>query len=423
VFVLDYDALVASHGRARWHDERKWLSARMPVAAARLPDLADEYLRAVLPLTGRLAKVLVVDLDNTLWGGVVGEDGLEGVRLGPEYPGAPYLALQRAILALRARGVILAVASKNNDADAMEVLERHPEMLLRPHHFAAMEIGWGDKAQSLRKLAADLNLGLDAFAFLDDSPVERDRVRVATPEVTVIDLPGDPMDYAGALLACPAFERLSVSNEDRERGRIYAEQRQRADLERSATTLEDFLRSLQMVMDMFEARPEDVPRIAQLTQKTNQFNLTTRRYSEQQVAGMLLDAETHVYRARLEDRFGDNGLVGVAITREAKGVSEIDTLLLSCRVIGRTVETAMLARLAADAGARGCHVIRGVFAPTARNELAGALYPAHGFAKVGDGEAGLVWEHELPAADLRTPDWIAARRDLAPAGVREEEYE
>src|ERR1019366_209155 len=212
----------------------------------------------------------------------IGEDGMGGIQLGDDYPGVAYKDLQRAILDLTHRGILLAICSKNNPADAMEALEKHPQMLLRPSHFAAHRINWNDKAQNLREIAAELNLGMDAIAFLDDNPAERNWVRSQVPEVTVIDLPADPMDYARALRETPVFERLTVSSEDRERGRYYAEQRLPGDLQKSAASVEEFLSSLEMQVDIAPVSHETVARVAQLTQKTNQFNLTTRRYSEQQ---------------------------------------------------------------------------------------------------------------------------------------------
>jgi HAD superfamily phosphatase (TIGR01681 family) len=212
VSVLDYDSLVARHGRLEWHDERKWLSVRMPIEANHLVYLADEWLRFVVPLAGKKCKVLVTDLDNTLWGGVIGEDGMAGIKLGIEYPGAAYRNVQRAMLDLYARGILLAVASKNNPTDAMQVLEQHPAMLLRPNHFAALRVNWNDKVQSLREIAAELNIGIDAVAFIDDNPAERQWVQGQLPEVTVIDLPDDPASFAAALRDCPVFERTSLSN-------------------------------------------------------------------------------------------------------------------------------------------------------------------------------------------------------------------
>jgi FkbH-like protein len=408
--LLDYDALVARHGRRRWHDEHKWLTARMPVAAECLMPLAEAYLRVLLPLAGLVAKVLVVDLDNTLWGGVLGEDGIDGLQLGPEHPGAAHLALQRAVRAVRRRGVLLAIASKNDEEEALAALDRHPAMLLRSDDFAARRIDWNDKAANLRAIAEELNVGLDALAFLDDNAAERELVRLELPEVTVVELPADPMGYARALLDCPVLERLALTDEDRRRDRLYAEQRERAALQRGGTSLEDFLRSLRMEMAMGPLVPGSVARVAQLTQKTNQFNLTTRRYSEQEIRTLAADGGARVYQVRVSDRFGDSGLVGVAITRTAGEAWEIDSLLLSCRVIGRTVETAMLARLADDARAAGARRLGGWFLPTKKNTPASAFYPSHGFALVESSDGGTRWEIDLgAAAGPRCPEWIALR--------------
>jgi FkbH-like protein len=407
VHVLDYDALIARHGRARWHDEGKWLTSRMPIAADCLWPLAHEYLRYLLPLTGTVAKALVIDLDNTIWGGVLGEDGVGGIQLDGEYPGAAYVAVQRALLALHARGVILAIASKNDHTEAMGALSNHPNMLLRPDHFATTRINWNDKAQSLREIADELNIGSDALAFLDDSEAERERVRQQLPEVTVIDLPRDPIEYAAALLRCPVFERLSISGEDRARGRFYSDQRRRASLRHATTSLEDYLRSLDTSVVMRLLRPSSVARVAQLTQKTNQFNVTTRRYGEAEIAAMAADPFTRVYEVTVSDRFGDSGLVGVAITRHTGDEYEIDTLLLSCRVIGRTIETAMLARLLDDARRAGARRLRGWFLATRKNLPAASFYSRHGFTAVdrtNDGD--VLWELDIQVAAVSTPAWI-----------------
>jgi FkbH-like protein len=406
VYVLDYDALVARYGRTRWYDERKWLTMRMPIAAEYLLPLANEWLRFLHPLTGKLCKVVVTDLDNTLWGGIVGEDGRTGLQIGAEYPGAAYRALQRVLLDLYQRGIMLAVCSKNNMEDAMEVLAEHPEMLLRPQHFAALRINWNDKTQNLREIAAELNVGIDALAFVDDNPVERARVRTALPEVTVIDLPADPMEYAQAIRQAPVFERLVLSAEDRERGRYYAEQRQRVELEQSASSLEDFYHSLQQGVEIVPLTSETLVRVAQLTQKTNQFNLTTRRYNEQQLTEMAARPDWRVYTVRVKDCFGDSGLVGVAITHDIDAVSEIDTLLLSCRVIGRTVETALLSFLIQQSQARGRKQLQGWFLPTKKNAPAKAFYPDHKFRIGAEQPEGTLWTLDLRDAEIACPDWI-----------------
>jgi FkbH-like protein len=390
----------------RWHDEHKWLTVRLPIKADCLMYLAQEWLRFIHPLAGKVCKALVMDLDNTLWGGVIGEDGLAGIQVGLDYPGAAYAAVQRVILDLYQRGIILAVCSKNNPADAMEALEHHPEMLLRPHHFASMRINWQDKAQNLREIAAELNIGIEALAFLDDNPAERHWVRSELPEVTVIDLPNDPMDYSQALRDAPVFERLSLSAEDRERGRYYAEQRQRTELESSAVSLEDFYRSLQMEVEIASVTPQTLNRTAQLTQKTNQFNLTTRRYTEQQLTEMTASPEWQVRSLRVRDRFGDNGLVGVAITHCIGEVCEIDTLLLSCRVIGRTVETALLANLAQEARNQGMLSLQGWYLPTKKNVPAKDVYRSHGFKLIKEVDQDTLWEFDLSTGRINCPEWL-----------------
>jgi FkbH-like protein len=407
VYVLDYDALVARHGATRWTDTRKWLTVRLPIAADCLIHLAREWLRFLHPITGRVCKCLVTDLDNTLWGGVIGEDGMDGIRLDDGPAGHGFRALQRAMLDVYRRGVILAIASKNNPAEAREALAKHPGMILRPEHFTAVRINWDDKATSLREIAWELNIGIDALAFLDDNPVEREWVRGQVPQVTVLELPADPMGYADAVRDAPVLERLSLTEEDRERGRMYAEQRARAELQTSAASLEDFYRSLDMEVVVGRVTPATLPRVAQLTQKTNQFNLTTRRYTEQQIADAAADPARRIYTVHVKDRLGDNGLVGVVVAADEGDRCEIDTMLLSCRVIGRTVETAVLSAVLDDARARGRRVVRGRFIPTAKNAPARTFYEAHGFTPVRDGGAeGSVWELDLSRPHRPCPPWI-----------------
>ncbi len=407
VYILDYDALVSRHGRDQWSDERKWLTVRLPVTSPNLPHLAAEWLRFLHPLTGKIAKCVAVDLDNTLWGGVIGEDGMAGLRLGAEYPGAAFQELQRALLDLTRRGILLAICSKNNPADAMEALSAHPGMILAPRHFAAMRIDWNEKAHNLREIARELNIGIESIAFLDDNPVERQHVREQAPGAIVLDLSEDPMRYAAAVRDCPWFERLTLSSEDRQRGDYYAAQRDRAALERTVTSKEDFFRSLEQVAEIAAVTPQTLARVAQLTQKTNQFNLTTRRYTETQLAALASDPAWRVWSLRVTDRYADNGLVAVALTRVEGGVCEIDTFLLSCRVIGRTVETALLAHLAADARRRGARTLHGWFLPTPKNAPALHFYRDHGFTEAPQIEGGTLWTLDLGAREIQTPEWIA----------------
>jgi FkbH-like protein len=414
VYTLDYSALVARLGQENWYDERKWLAVRLPCSAAHLPSLAREWLRYLQPLAGRVAKVLVVDLDNTLWGGVVGEDGPAGIQLEDERQGAPYRALQRALLDLTRRGILLAIASKNNPDDAMEVIGGHPAMLLRPQHFSAMRINWSDKTESLREIAAELNVGLDALAFLDDNPVERRLVRTELPEVLVVDLSDDPWQHAATVRDCAFFERLSLSEEDLRRGEFYASEKTRAALETKCVTREDFLRSLAQSVEIAPVHAATLARVAQLTQKTNQFNLTTRRYTEQQIGDLLRQPDARVVSIRVKDRYGDNGLVGVAITRDRGETCELDTFLLSCRVIGRGVESALLAYVAEQGLLAGRTRLEGWFLPTKKNAPAREFYSTHGFQAVTETPDGVFWGIDLRAGAPVWPDWIERP---APAGV------
>jgi FkbH-like protein len=406
VYVLDYDALVARHGRATWHDERKWLLVRMPIAAANLIHLSSEWVRFVHALAPKLAKVLVLDLDNTVWGGVIGEDGFAGIRLSDEHPGAAYVALQRAVLDLQRRGILLAICSKNNPDDALEVLGRHPGMILRREHFSCLRINWNHKVDNLRAIAEELNVGTEALAFVDDNPFEREQVRSQMPEVTVIELPADPAGYAKALRESPVFERLTISDEDRLRSTYYAGQHQRAELEKSVRSREDFYYALEQEAEIAPVGPLTLARVAQLTQKTNQFNLTTRRYTEEQLTRLIADPDNWAFSLKLKDRYGDNGLIGVAILRRLDENLEIDTLLLSCRVIGRTVETALISFLAEYARSQGARELEGWFFPTAKNAPAKEFYANHGFSRAVDDANGSLWKLDLSKQCPECPDWI-----------------
>jgi FkbH-like protein len=406
VYALDYDSLVARHGRGRWHDESKWLTMRMPFATESLMPMVSEWMKFLHPLTGAVCKVLAVDLDNTLWGGILGEDGIDGIQIGPEYPGAHFRSLQRAILDLSQRGILLAVCSKNNRDEAMAALQNHPNMLLRPEHFAAFRINWQDKAQNIREIAAELNLGTDSIAFFDDNPVERERVSGELPEVKVISVPAQPQHYAKALRDFPYFERLKLSTEDREHTRMYHDQQRRTQLAESVNSLEDFYRSLDQEVVIAPVGPDTLARVAQLTQKTNQYNVTTRRYTEQQIQEFASRPDGGVYSVHVKDRFGDNGIVGVLITRVEQDICEIDTFLLSCRVIGRTIETAMLGFVSSASKAKGARYLQGWFLPTKKNASVRELYASHRFHAIDAKDEATLWSLNLAEADIPCPEWI-----------------
>lgn len=406
VYVLDYDALAARFGRERWTDERLWLTAKLPISPAALLPLADEWLQFLCPALGRLSKVLVTDLDNTLWKGVIGEDGMDGIQIGPAYAGAPFAELQRALLGLRNRGILLAIASKNNRDDAYSALSLHPNMLLRPEHFVAERINWQNKPQNLREIAAELNVGIDSLAFLDDNPVERDLVRLELPEVTIIELPDDPSGYAQAVQCTPELQRLRVSDEDVQRSKFYAERRERNEARANHQSLESFYHWLEQKVEIAPLTDVTAARIAQLTQKTNQFNATTKRYTEQQIIELAASSGCEIFSVRAKDHFGDNGIVGVLISRIANENCEIDSFILSCRVISRTIETAMLTFLLERCRTKGVRTVHGCIVSTPKNEPVRTLYERHGFTRVSGDEDHSLWALEVENATVPLPAWI-----------------
>ncbi len=408
---LDYDAVVAGSGRAAWYDEAKWASMRMPFRSDSLVPLAEEWLRFLHPLTGRVAKALICDLDNTMWGGVVGEDGIDGIVLGHDAAGSGFQRLQRALLDVQSRGVLLGICSKNNESDVDEVFDRHPEMVLRREHIAASRVNWDNKADNLRAIAAELNIGIDSLAFIDDNPAECALIRRELPEVMVIELDVPPGPDGNPVEGNPWFERLTLTAEDRDRTKLYAQQREREASATQAGSLDDYLRSLQTTVSVSPMNDDDLARAAQLTQKTNQLNVTTRRYTEADVQAIADDPSSRVLVARAADRFGDHGTIGLIITRSDGERWVVDTFLLSCRVIGRGVETAMLAVVVDEAARAGATVIEGRFIPTAKNAPAREIFAGNGFQLVAgdpawDDADGTRWEHVATAGSIVAPDWI-----------------
>lgn len=378
-FVWDYAGLVRSQGAAGWSDRRLMALARDPVGARHQPALARHLLRTVHGLLRPPAKCLVLDLDNTLWGGVVGDDGLEGLRLGDDHPGVVYKSFQRAVLALRDRGVLLAVASKNDLDTAVEVFRKHPEMLIRLEDLAAIRISWGPKSQALREIAAELNLGADALVFFDDNPVERAEVRANAPEVRVVEVLADPLLLETTLAECGEFDAAILAEEDATRADFYRQEGERRELLQRAGTVEEFLGGLAMRATVGRLGRSTLQRIAQLLAKTNQFNLTTRRHGRADLEAIGGDPAHVVAWLRLSDRYGDAGLVCAGILRREGEDAVIDTFLMSCRVMGRGVERAFLAYLIEEARALGCRRLVGDYLPTPKNVIVKGLYPELGF--------------------------------------------
>jgi FkbH-like protein len=402
--LLDVAHLAESVGLVEWHDPVQWNLARLPFSQSRVPLYAEHVARLLAAWRGKSRRVLVLDLDNTLWGGVVADDGLEGLVLGQGDPsGEAFLQIQRTALELRERGVVLAVCSKNTDANAALPFRSHPEMLLREQHVAVFQANFDDKASNLRAIADTLSLGTDALVFLDDNPAERAQVRAALPEVAVPELPDDPAYYARALWAAGYFEAIAFSDEDRQRASMYQANAQRVQVRERVADLGAYLESLEMVISFAPFDAVGRERIAQLIAKSNQFNLTTRRYSSAQVQGFEEDPACFTLQVRLADRFGDNGMISVVLCRALGEHWEIDTWLMSCRVLGRRVEEAVLAELVRHARVAGARRLIGRYLPTGRNELVREHYARLGFAplaEAGDG-MGTAWTLEL--AEHREP--------------------
>jgi FkbH-like protein len=407
VMMVDYAALVYRFGALHWYDERMGHYAKAPIAADMLPQLAGEYLKYFRGLTGQSKKCLVLDLDNTLWGGVLGEDGLAGIQLGSVYPGSAYLAFQREILNLHKRGILLAIASKNNLADVEEVFAKHSSMLLKKEHFASLQVHWERKSESLEQIARQLNIGLEHLVFVDDNPAECAEVMRALPMVATIPLPRQPELFVRSLLEDGLFDGLVFSQEDRQRGELYR-QREEAELLRERSgSLEDFYRSLEMEVMFATMDKTSLARSAQLTQKTNQFNVTTIRFSEIELAELAKNPDWLQVTVNMRDRFGDNGIVGFMMAHFNSGVLDIETFLLSCRVIGRNVETAMLAYLCRQAAHRGIHRLRGRIVPTAKNAPSRDLFSRHAFQIAGEKESGEThWILDLSKSSVDWPPWI-----------------
>jgi FkbH-like protein len=414
VHVFDYARLILESGLTSWVDPKLWYLGRIPFGAAaqvKTGARLASYLRAA---SFPPCKCLVVDLDNTLWGGVVGEEGVGGISLSEDYPGNVYKDFQLLLLSLRDRGVLLAIASKNNQADALEVFQNHSDCVLRIEDFAAQQIHWMDKATSLVAIAEELNIGVDSLAFFDDSPVERAWVRSQLPEVTVIEVPENPLGFADALEDSGAFDFLEISAEDRTRGDMYRTEKDRKQLKGRSLSPEDFLRQLEMKAQIGYVGQETLPRVAQLLAKTNQFNLTNRRHSTSELQAMI-DSGAVALWLRLSDCFGDNGLVAVAVAvpgLEYGGEWAIDTFLMSCRVAGRHVETALLSVLTGIVRDLRGESVLGEYVPTPKNGMVSEFYSAHGFELVD--ENSNLWGWSFTKGAIPIPESVSVSFEGSP---------
>ncbi|HWD25523.1 MAG TPA: HAD-IIIC family phosphatase [Rhizomicrobium sp.] len=389
--VLDVATLGEFVGTARLYDPVAWNHFKLPFAKDVIPLYCDWCGRLLAALRGRTRKCLVLDLDNTIWGGVVGDDGLEGLHIGNgSAVGEAHLAVQRLALDLKSRGIILAVCSKNEDATARRPFAEHPEMLLRTGDIAVFQANWIDKASNLEAIAKTLDIGTDALVFLDDNAAERAQVRAALPEVAVPEVGDDPAWYPAILTAAGYFEAVSYTEEDVLRAESYSANAQRAEVMAQSRDLGNYLASLEMRIAHTPFNAINRSRTAQLINKSNQFNLTTRRYTEAQLTGMESADDVITITTRLQDRFGDFGLIGVVIGQRKGEAVEIDTWLMSCRVLGRSVEAATLNELVRLARAAGAGEILASYVPTQKNAMVAEHYDRLGFSRVETLDDGTV---------------------------------
>ena len=398
--LFDVAGLAETVGLADWHNTQLWNMAKFSFSDELIPLYADHVARTIAALRGKSGKVLVLDLDNTVWGGVIGDDGLEGISVAQgDARGEAHLAVQRLALELRQRGIVLAVSSKNTDEVAREPFEKHPEMLLKLEHIAIFQANWNDKATNIQAISEELSLGLDSMVFLDDNPVERGLVRRLLPQVRVPELPEEPAYYARTLAAGGYFESVAFATEDLKRAGFYQDNAKRAILQKQVSGVEAYLASLDMTITFQPFDATGRARIVQLINKSNQYNLTTRRYTEPEVAAAENDPDVFTLQVRLADIFGDNGMISVVICRpDGAGVWNIDTWLMSCRVLGRKVEHTVLRQMIEYARLAGVHKLVGLYHPTDRNKLVIDHYPKLGFAKVSDEDSGLTrWELPVDA--------------------------
>ncbi|MCD6401333.1 MAG: HAD family hydrolase [Anaerolineales bacterium] len=383
-YIWDFNNFVMRKGSDTIFDPKLWYVSRNPFKQSAYLEIANDLSRYILSVLGKVIKCIVLDLDNTLWGGVIGEDGMEGIALGQDYPGNCYVDFQRELLKLYHRGIILAINSKNNESDAFEVIDNHPYMILRRKHFAAYQINWNDKVSNLNVLAKEINIGVDSMIMIDDNPGECELIRQLCPECTVAQFPEKPYRVSDLIRSLPGIENIRLTDEDKKKGEIYQAQVKRKKLETSSSDLGEFFRALEMKAEIKAADKFSIPRISQLTQKTNQFNMTTRRYSEIDIMEFVTSSDSYVFSVSSQDRFGDNGIIGVFVLKFDGDICLIDSFLLSCRVIGRTIEQSIAAFISEFAREKGATTLVGEFIPTAKNQPANDFYKSLNFTDAGN---------------------------------------
>ncbi|MDC0170041.1 HAD-IIIC family phosphatase [Candidatus Nitrosopelagicus sp.] len=384
IYVYNFNQFISKYGEKNIFDYRQFHVGDIQIALNFLPQFGYDLMSYIKPITGTNRKCIVLDLDNTLWGGIIGEDGFDGIELGHSPNGKAFVDFQKELLSLWNQGIILAINSKNNFDDAMNVIKEHPNMILREKNFASIKINWNDKAENLKQIANEINIGLNSIVFFDDDKLNQERIKHEFPEVLTVELSSDPSYFSAILKDLNDFNVLQRTEDDVKRGEMYAQQRERKEFQKSISNLDDFLEQLDIQVKMKKTSEFLIPRISQLTLKTNQFNLTTKRYQEEEIRNFANNDKFIVGCAQVLDKFGDNGITGVYIINKEDKVWNIDTFLLSCRIMGRGVENGILSQILIDAKNNGIEEIRANFIPTKKNKPAENFLSDFGFEKNND---------------------------------------
>jgi FkbH-like protein len=403
VRLLDLHGLMLNGGMKQAHDVRKWLLYRQPYTETFWQDIGWMLGRMITAEKISPKKCVVLDLDNTLWGGIIGEEGLEGIELGDDFPGKAYRDFQRQLLYLKSKGVLLAVASKNNPEDAYEVFDKHDAMILSRKDIAVFEIHWDSKVESIKRAAKRLNIGLDSLVFVDDNPKEIGEVMERLPDVSCVTVPEELAYLPGLLAETDFFDFAEVTDEDRRRTEMMAADNIRQQTQETMSE-DEFRKSLNLKVDVFAVQRQHLARVTQLINKTNQFTMTTIRRTQDEVEALAMSKDALVLAMDIKDKYGEYGLVGVAILKKEHHSCVIDTLLMSCRVLGRGAEDTFIAKLAEAARTLGCSEMSGKYIPTAKNGMVKDLYKSFNFTYDSQSDQ---WFINLSIAP-KTPDHIDA---------------
>jgi FkbH-like protein len=405
VYFLDIDLVLARAGGINAFDYRFWYLQKNPYSRNALAEISKEYVAFILSMRGKPKKCLVVDLDDTLWGGIIGEDGFDGIKLGNSYPGSAFVDFQHSILNLYKRGIFICICSKNNEADVLDVIRNHPDMVLRESNFSIIKVNWISKSKNIKEIAKELNISLDSIVFIDDSPFEINLIQTELPEVTSILLDrNNPSEYPLFFESLGLFNAISFSEEDRARSKMYLQEVKRKSIQVEYENLDEYLKSLKMKVTFFENDHFTTSRIFQLSQRTNQFNVTTIRYSEEDIKEFINDSNIDVIAIKLEDKLGDLGVIGAVILKYSKKILFIDSLMISCRALGRNLENAIMKYIYDCARKRSIKFMAAELRFTNKNSQVHSFYESYGFQVIEINES--IKKYKISIEDLKANKFL-----------------